>query len=39
MLYSFAETTPSVHELTLNGSDAAALPKFVAAAKRHVSAR
>jgi chitinase len=37
MMYSFAETTPSVNHLTLNGSDGWVLPQFVKTAQKNVS--
>jgi len=42
LIYSFAETTPSVHSVTLNGSDGGLLPQFVEEAhkngvKAHIS--
>ncbi|KAH7903127.1 glycoside hydrolase family 18 protein [Hygrophoropsis aurantiaca] len=35
LYYSFAITTPSVHELSLDGSDPKLLPQFVSEAKKH----
>ncbi|KAJ6515538.1 glycoside hydrolase family 18 protein [Mycena sanguinolenta] len=35
LIYSFAETTPDVRMVTLNGSDPELLPSFVAAAHAH----
>ncbi|KAL4067683.1 glycoside hydrolase family 18 protein [Scleroderma yunnanense] len=35
LIYAFAETTPSVHEITLNGSAPEVFPQFVTEAHKH----
>jgi hypothetical protein len=39
LMYSFAETTPDVTNITLAGSDPSLLPQFVKTAKKNVCAR